>query len=179
MNTFTRKRPRPGSEIAKSISHSRRNHSRCSGVMSASAVWRTVSGDSTCLLTGKIWPSILILMGAFEVKKRSEAFFSTISLKSGLVLSDGTALPFERGIRAGRRTRPVDSRGLPARGARRIVRVVGRRRFAPLVQMTRPCSSSTMRSAPPSSMFFTSRLLSSLMRRRSSFFESALRSASS
>src|SRR5882757_8729975 len=57
--------------------------------MSANAVWRTVSGVSTCLLTGRIWPSILILMGAFEVKNRSEAFFSTISLNSGLVLSVG------------------------------------------------------------------------------------------
>ena len=28
---------------------------------------------STCLLTGMIWPSILILIGAFEVKNRSEA----------------------------------------------------------------------------------------------------------
>jgi len=36
-----------------------------------------------------IWPSILILMGALEVKNRSEAFFSTISLNSGLVLRVG------------------------------------------------------------------------------------------
>src|SRR5512145_388912 len=34
-----------------------------------------------------IWPSILILIGACEVKNRSEAFFSTISLNSGRVLS--------------------------------------------------------------------------------------------
>ena len=53
--------------------------------MRPSAAWRTVSGLSTCLLTGKIWPSILILTGALEVKNRSDAFFSTISLNSGLV----------------------------------------------------------------------------------------------
>src|SRR5512139_2898752 len=34
-----------------------------------------------------ILPSILILIGAFDVKKRSEAFFSTMSLKSGRVFS--------------------------------------------------------------------------------------------
>src|ERR1700684_3045967 len=33
-----------------------------------------------------MWPSILILMGALGVKKRSDARFSTMSLKSGLVL---------------------------------------------------------------------------------------------
>ena len=53
--------------------------------MSPSAAWRTVSGLSTCLLTGKILPSILILTGALQVKNRSDAFFSTISLNSGLV----------------------------------------------------------------------------------------------
>ena len=75
--------------MAKSISRSLAKRSRCSAVISARAVCRTVSGESTCLLTGKIWPSILILMGALQVKNRSEAFFSTISLKSGLVLSCG------------------------------------------------------------------------------------------
>ena len=89
MNTLMRKRPRPGSEIAKSSSNSRMNASRCSGVMRASAVWRTVSGASTCLFTGRICPSILILIGALEVKNRSEAFFSTMSLKSGLVFRVG------------------------------------------------------------------------------------------
>src|SRR5512145_2304990 len=34
-----------------------------------------------------IWPSILILIGACEVKNRSDAFFSTISLNSGRVFS--------------------------------------------------------------------------------------------
>src|SRR4030088_3602311 len=89
MKTLTRKRPRPGSEIAKSSSNSRTKVARCSALMSAKAVWRTVSGVRTCLLTGRIWPSILILMGALEVKKRSEAFFSTISLNRGFVLSVG------------------------------------------------------------------------------------------
>ena len=36
---------------------------------------------------GTMWPSILILMGALGVKKRSDARFSTMSLKSGLVLN--------------------------------------------------------------------------------------------
>ena len=31
------------------------------------------------MLIGKIWPSILILIGEFAVKNRSDAFFSTIS----------------------------------------------------------------------------------------------------
>ncbi len=53
--------------------------------MSPSAAWRTVSGLNTCLFTGKILPSILILTGALQVKKRSDAFFSTMSLNSGLV----------------------------------------------------------------------------------------------
>src|SRR6185437_16086799 len=48
---------------------------------------RTAEGESTCLLIGKICPSILILIGALEVKNRSEAFRSTISWKSGLVFS--------------------------------------------------------------------------------------------
>src|SRR6185436_6094867 len=48
--------------------------------------WRTTSGVSICLLTGKIWPSILILIGAYDVKNRSDARLSTISLNSGLVL---------------------------------------------------------------------------------------------
>src|SRR5258707_12080427 len=70
--------------------------------MSANAVWRTVSGVRTCLLAGRIWPSILILMGALEVKNRSEAFFSTISLNRGLVLSVGwpPALKLSPGARA-------------------------------------------------------------------------------
>src|SRR5258707_12579251 len=70
--------------------------------MSANAVWRTVSGVRTCLLAGRIWPSILILMGALEVKNRSEAFFSTISLNRGLVLSVGSppALKLSAGVMA-------------------------------------------------------------------------------
>ena len=35
MKTFTRKRPRPGSEIAKSSSNSRVKYSRCSGLIRA------------------------------------------------------------------------------------------------------------------------------------------------
>src|SRR5579859_4261380 len=50
---------------------------------------RTADGGSTCLLIGKICPSILILIGAFEVKNRSDALRSTMSLNSGLVLSAG------------------------------------------------------------------------------------------
>src|SRR5450755_2925522 len=53
--------------------------------MRPKAAWRTVSGVKICLLTGKILPSILILTGALQVKNRSDAFFSTISLNSGLV----------------------------------------------------------------------------------------------
>ena len=53
--------------------------------MRPSAAWRTVSGVRTCLLTGKILPSILILTGALQVKKRSEAFLSTMSWNKGLV----------------------------------------------------------------------------------------------
>ena len=53
--------------------------------MRPSAACLTVSGLSTCLLTGKILPSILILTGALQLKKRSDAFFSTINLNSGLV----------------------------------------------------------------------------------------------
>src|SRR5437588_3669428 len=66
--------------------------------MSASAVWRTVSGESTWRFTGRIWPSILILIGALEVKNRSEAFFSTISLNSGLVLRVGCGPPFAAAV---------------------------------------------------------------------------------
>ena len=36
-------------------------------------------------IDGKILPSILIFTGALQVKNRSEAFFSTMSLNSGLV----------------------------------------------------------------------------------------------
>ncbi len=82
---LTRKRPRPGSEIAKSISSSFWKCSICSGVIRPKAAERTASGLSTCLLTEWICPSILILIGALDVKKRSDARRSTISLNSGLV----------------------------------------------------------------------------------------------
>src|SRR6202021_95724 len=81
--------PGPGPEIAKSISSSSLKCSICSWVISPSAAWRTVSGLKTCLLTGNILPSILILIGALEVKNRSDALRSTISLNSGLVLTCG------------------------------------------------------------------------------------------
>jgi hypothetical protein len=93
MKTLTRKRPSPGSDTAKSSSHSLMKCSRCADVISAYAVWRTVSGVSTCLFTDRIWPSILILMGALEVKNRSDALRSTISLNNGLVLSVGWRPP--------------------------------------------------------------------------------------
>src|SRR5487761_110160 len=110
---FTRKRPSPGSEMAKSISKSLTNRSRCSAVIRAKAVWRTVSGESTCLFTGKICPSILILMGALQVKNRSEAFFSTISLKRGLVLSCGCEPEFAGAAAAvGEAKVPVASRSV-------------------------------------------------------------------
>src|SRR5262249_37538742 len=56
---------------------------------------RTAEGGNTCLLIGKICPSILILIGALEVKNRSDALRSTMSLNSGLVFSAGcpSALP--------------------------------------------------------------------------------------
>src|SRR5688572_17793833 len=73
--------------MAKSISSSRLKCSSWSGVMRPYEAWRTVSGVSTCLLIGMIAPSIFTLMGEFEVKKRSEALRSTISLNSGRVLS--------------------------------------------------------------------------------------------
>src|SRR5579871_4935447 len=82
-----RKRPRPDSPMAKSISRSRWNCSSCSGLMRPKQIERTAAGDSTCLLIGNICPSILILIGAFEVKNRSEARRSTISWNSGLVFS--------------------------------------------------------------------------------------------
>src|SRR5688572_23126312 len=47
---------------------------------------RTDSALSTCLLIPWITPSILILTGAFEVKNRSDALRSAISLSSGLML---------------------------------------------------------------------------------------------
>src|ERR1043165_4133784 len=53
------------------------------------AAARTSSGESSCLLTGMICPSILILIGALQVKNRSEARRSTMSWNSGLVLSIG------------------------------------------------------------------------------------------
>src|SRR5439155_27169443 len=71
------------------------------------------------------------------------------------------------------------------RRRRRLPTVLGaecaieRVHFLGRLHRLRPCSSSTMRSAPPSSTTLCSRLLSSLTRSRSSFFESALRSASS
>ena len=130
-------------------------------VISASAAWRTVSGVSTCLFTDRIWPSILILMGALEVKNRSDALRSTISLNNGLVLSVGWRPPataFTTSVMAG--VRPGDLEVL----ARRRRHVLGH------LHRLRPCSSSTILSAPPSSTLFCSRLLSSLMRSRSSFF---------
>src|ERR1700683_3776459 len=86
---LTRKRPSPGSEIAKSISSSRCRVSICCGVIRPKHTERTAAGGSTCLLIGEIWPSILILIGAFEVKNRSDALRSTISLNNGLVLTCG------------------------------------------------------------------------------------------
>ena len=83
-NTLTRKRPSPGSEIAKSISRSRVNCSSCVSFMSSSAAWRTIFGDSSTWLTGMILPSILIMTGEYVVKKRSDALLSTINLNSGL-----------------------------------------------------------------------------------------------
>jgi hypothetical protein len=47
---LTRKRPRPGSETAKSISSSRWKYSICSGVISPKAAWRTVSGRQDLLV---------------------------------------------------------------------------------------------------------------------------------
>ncbi len=73
--------------MAKSISRSRWNCSSCSGVINPKQIERTAVGESTCLLIGKICPSILILIGALEVKNRSEACRSTISWNSGLVFS--------------------------------------------------------------------------------------------
>src|SRR5260370_33217291 len=79
-----RNRTSPDPEIAKSISNSSLKCSIWSWVMRPSAAWRTVSGLKTCLFTGNILPSILILTGALQVKNRSDAFRSTISLNSGL-----------------------------------------------------------------------------------------------
>src|SRR4051794_8304132 len=55
--------------------------------MSPYAAWRTASGARTCLLMGMICPSIFTLMGEFDVKNRSEALRSTMSLNNGRVLS--------------------------------------------------------------------------------------------
>ena len=46
-NTLTRNRPRPASEIAKSISRSFVNCSSCCSFMSSSAAWRTIFGVSS------------------------------------------------------------------------------------------------------------------------------------
>src|SRR5689334_13900799 len=60
--------------------------------MRPKAAWRTVSGVSTCLLIGMIAPSILTFMGEFEVKNRSLALRSTMSLNSGRVFNTIGAL---------------------------------------------------------------------------------------
>ena len=150
----TRNRPRPGSEIAKSISSSRWKYSICSGVIKPKAAARTASGDSTCLFTAWICPSILILIGALDVKNRSDALRSTMSLKSGLVFS------------------PVEGE-LTLKSS---VSFIG----CDIGYSALPSSSSSMSESPPaSSAGRLSRLLSSFTFRRSSFFESALRIASS
>src|SRR5688572_17902707 len=57
---------------------------------------RTFSAESTCLLIEWISPSILILTGELDVKKRSEAFFSAISFSSGLMLNRPSSDPAAR-----------------------------------------------------------------------------------
>ena len=52
--------------------------------MSSSAACRTIFGDSSTWFTGMILPSILIMTGENVVKKRSDAFLSTINLNRGL-----------------------------------------------------------------------------------------------
>jgi hypothetical protein len=81
---FTRKRPKPASDTAKSISRLRVKASSWLSFISSSAACRTIFGDNSIWLTGTILPSILIMTGAYVVKKRSEAFLSTINLNSGL-----------------------------------------------------------------------------------------------
>jgi hypothetical protein len=81
--TFTRNRPSPVFETAKSISSSLVNSSSCCSLMSSIAAWRIILGVSSSLLTGMILPSILIFTGEWGLKNRSEARFSTIRLKSG------------------------------------------------------------------------------------------------
>src|SRR5210317_1061100 len=52
--------------------------------MSSIAACLTIFGVISSLLTGMILPSIFIFAGEYGAKKRSDAFFSTISLNSGL-----------------------------------------------------------------------------------------------
>jgi len=55
--------------------------------MSSSAACRAIFGVSSSWFTGMILPSILIMTGACVVKKRSDAFLSTINLNSGLTFT--------------------------------------------------------------------------------------------
>jgi len=109
-------------------------------------------------------PSILILIGELDVKKRSEAFFSTMSLNNGRVFSTKLRFapaPDVESLSAG------SSEVLPS--SRSVFFICG-----PY------SSSSSIFRAPVSSMCaLSARLLSSLMRSRISFFESAFLSASS
>ena len=111
-----------------------------------------------------ILPSILILIGEFDEKNRSEAFFSTMSLNSGFV--------FRTKLRA------VSPPTMPVSPSSRSCGGVVAFQVGDLG--CHHSSSSTILSAPDSSRCGErSRLLSSLMRSRISFLESALRSASS
>src|SRR5258708_22593873 len=85
--------------MGKVISNSSLKCSIWAWVIRASAAWRTVSGLKTCLLTGNILPSILILTGALQVKNRSDAFRSTMSLNSGLVFITCTGISGSADIR--------------------------------------------------------------------------------